>query len=107
MALMQFRRPQSPAFHSPGPETLDQQVGLPGQGFQQFLPFGPAQVKGDGLLVAGMDFPPEGYAVDERPPLAEGIATAGPLYLDHFRAKVGQQAAGGAAGHDDGQVQNL
>ena len=38
-------------------------------------------------------------------PVAQGAAAAGPL--DHFRAEVGQQAAGSPPGDDDGEIQDF
>ena len=104
---MQLVRPKSPTLHYTRAEPFDQDVGLLSQFLQYFLACGMGQVEGNGLLVAGVDFPPEGNTVHERPPVAQRVSGSGPFHLNDLGAEVGHQAAGSSSGNDDGEVQYL
>ena len=107
VGLMQLVRPKSPTLHYTRAEPFDQDVGLLSQFLQYFLAGGVGQVEGNGLLVAGVDFPPEGNAVHERPPVAQRVPGSRPFHLNDLGAEVGHQAAGSSSGNYDGKVQYL
>ena len=103
----QIVRPQPPPFQSAGPEPLNQRISLRRQPLQQIPPLRRRHIERNRLLVAGMNLPPQRHAPVKRPPVPQRVARAGPFHLDHLGAKIGHQRRRRAAGHDDGQVQNL
>src|SRR5688572_13908483 len=80
-----------PFLQRPGPEVLDHDVRAARQAAHDLLAFGPAQIAGHRLLVARLHVPPQRGAVAQLAPLAQRIALARRLDLDHLGAEVAQR----------------
>jgi hypothetical protein len=68
-----------PALEGAWPEALDHDVGVTGETLEDLLPLGPAQVQGDGPLVAAEHFPPQADPIFGVPVRPRGVA---PRVLD-------------------------
>ncbi len=86
------------------PIVLDQHVAALDQLEQQLLAARVAQVERDALLVAGIDLPVQRLAADL--PVAQRIALAGVLDLDHLGAEIGQLQRQHVAGDQPRQVED-
>ena len=98
---------EAPAFHRAGLEVLDQHVGFERQGAHRLLPFAAAQVQAHRALVARLHLPPHRGAVAQQAPLAQRIADAVRLDLDHVGAEFRQRLAGEGAGDELAELQHL
>ncbi|KAG1461626.1 hypothetical protein G6F57_014102 [Rhizopus arrhizus] len=85
---------QAPAFHRARLEVLDHDVDVLDQRANQVLRLGLAQVQADRFLVARLHLPPDGRAVVDQAPVAQGVALAGRLDLDHLGAEFAQHLGG-------------
>ena len=84
-----------PALERPGPEVLDDDVGMLDEPQEQLLPARLAQVERDALLVPRLHGPPQRAAlVAGLAPLADRVRLPGRLDLDDLGAEVAEQPAG-------------
>jgi hypothetical protein len=89
---------EPPGFERPGAEVLDQHIGIGDQAPRDCLAVGLAQIERDRALVARLNLPPDGGAVLQQAPVAQRIAAAGRLDLDHVGAEVAECLGGERAG---------
>src|SRR5438105_5034270 len=80
-----------PLLERAGPEILDHDLRAAGKAPHDLLALGTAQVAGHRFLVPGLHMPPERGAVPDAAPLAQGVALARRLDLDHFGAEVAER----------------
>src|SRR3954464_815954 len=88
------------------PEVLDHDVRAAREAAHDLLAFRPAQVAGNGLLVARLHVPPQRGAVAHPPPLAQRIAFAGRLELDHLGAEVAERLGAERTGDQRAELYN-
>src|SRR3954470_13428587 len=82
---------QVPALERARPEILDHDMRVAREAPHDLLAFELAQVARHRLLVARLHVPPERRAVPHPPPLAQRVAFARRLDLDHLRAEVAER----------------
>ena len=92
-------------------EILDQNVGRSGEGSNLFLPAFRSKIDRQrglaavaGMKISRVEVGAIGAGDEGRSPLARIVAGAGPLYLDHFGAKVGKQLPRPWTGEDSGDL---
>ncbi len=103
----QIIRPQSPSFHRTRAEVFNQHIALGGQLAHDVLRGGLIEVQRQRLLVARLHLPPDQGAVFHRAPLAQRVARAGGLDLDHIGPKIARGWSGKRAGDQLVQFKNL
>jgi hypothetical protein len=82
---------EAPLLERPGPEVLDDDVGLAHQPLQQVLAARLPEIERDGTPAAPLDRPEERVPVHERPDGAHEVALPRHRDLDHVRAEVTEQ----------------
>src|SRR5258706_8015474 len=103
MLLVQRLEAQSESRSRAGRKVLDQHVRFLEQRLQHLLRLRMLDVKAQALLGAVSPHEVRGHAVDPLVVSAREVAGAGPLDLDHARAKVGELA--GAEGRSGRMLQ--
>jgi len=104
VGLEQHLRREAHRLQGAGAVILDQHLRAAHQPEQQLASARLAQVERHAPLVAGVDLPRHGHPL--RAPVAQRIALARRLDLDHVGAVVGELQAQHVAGHQPRQVQH-
>ena len=97
---------ESQPLQRPGPEVLDQHVGVANQSQQHLPALGRLQIDLDRPLVPANLAPVEAVVSVALAQMAGAVTGLRPLHLDHVCAEVGQVTARGRAGEDGGQVED-
>ena len=95
-----------PLLERAGAEILDHDLRAAGEAPHDLLPLGTAQVAGHGFLVPGLHMPPERGAVPDAAPLAQGVALARRLDLDHLGAEVAQRLGAERPGDERAELKH-